>query len=101
MSINKTPKTFEDFYVLDGKFEMNGTTKSYEHTWSAANEVARAEYEDKIKAMQAEIDDLLRIATWYKAQLSAEGYTMTNRYKFTCRKLEELNQRGEDEASTK
>jgi hypothetical protein len=41
----------------------------------------------KNKIMQ---DDLVKICTWYKAQLEGEGYTMTNRYEVTCGILNKL-----------
>jgi len=90
MPDKQTPKAFEDFYIANGKFEMNGTTKSYDHTWNAATEATRAECDDKIKAMQAEIDKRdVRIK-----ELERDRVNRLFKYRDA---LKELNQRGEDE----
>ena len=74
MSDNKTPKTFKGVYaeincmsleqvdiilqIQDKQDTKYSRVKTCEALWNAASEATRAEYDDKIKAMQAEIDKL-------------------------------------------
>ena len=57
MSDKQTPKTFEEWRKAEYQ-KPRSSIVSVEETWNAAVEVTRAEYDDKIKAMQAEIDKL-------------------------------------------
>jgi hypothetical protein len=59
MSDKQTPKTFECWSLSntpESDFEIYGVDPLFENCWNAAVEETRAEYEDKIKAMQVEID---------------------------------------------
>ena len=53
MSDKQTPKTFEDF-LKTTEYECSNCAE----VWNAATEATRTEYDDKIKAMQAEIDKI-------------------------------------------
>ena len=94
----QTPKTFEEFIETDDcpididlwrtrsgfilKDEMQKLVNFIgKYFWNAAVEATRAEYDDKIKAMQAEIDRMTIIAKSTLAVLTQK----------------ELSQRGEDE----
>lgn len=59
MSDKQTSKTFKEWYLTATKDSFGSV--SIELAWNAAVEETRAKYDDKIKAMQAEIDNLKEI----------------------------------------
>lgn len=102
MPDNKTPKTFEDWLSQAIKDSVGAV--SIEEAWSAATEATRSEYEDKIKAMQAETNKLKNALSDIANHNTLNGGKYNNYTEayfgvvdFAKRKLEELNQRGKDE----
>ena len=100
MSDKQTPKAFKDFLIslnmgIDESFDMSEINQAPELSvafmfWNAATKATRTEYDDKIKAMQAEIDKRnMRIK-----ELKRDRVNRLFKYRDT---LKELNQRGEDE----
>lgn len=99
MSDKQTPRGFIEKYasisdmdtsqvislldIQDRQDTKYSRVKTCEKLWNAATKATRAEYDDKIKAMQAEIDKLNRISNKWAQR--ADNLA------------EELNQRGEDE----
>ena len=105
MSDKQTPKTFKEFLkndsLTDDQVNALKNLSDYDfavtfgrYAWLAATEATRVEYDDKIKAMQADIkkrDDLLMKYSMYCACKSITLCTV-------CWETEKiLNQRGEDD----
>ena len=133
MSDKQTPKTFEEW--LSGKLEIapskqdrqnlydmkdvielgwNERAKSVSEEINAATEATRTEYDDKIKAMQAEIDKRDKLTKEREVRMTEQlAYVMailktlndstewTDKQKQVLQGFKEgetlLNQRGEDE----
>lgn len=105
MPDNKTPKTFQEVLISFGLKTTLPELSIPKHLavfgkmmWNAATEATRLKYEDKIKAMQAEIDGKNRL-------LGEIGLFIRNKFiktkegqdLVTHKIHKELNQRGEDE----
>ena len=93
MSDKQTLKTFKEWSdkVIPLSFTTSPEYRRSKEAWNAATETTRSEYDDKIKAMQAEIkkrDDLLMKYSMYCACKSITLCTV-------CWETEKiLNQRG-------
>lgn len=108
-SDKQTPKTFKSFEEFqDDYFDNNKVPMNVEDSWNAATEATRSEYDDKIKAMQAEIDKLRgfvdRFQIEYYPKNSARGLGLLyadiveSEIEHLQDYLEKLNQReGNDE----
>lgn len=106
--MNNKPKTYKSWLLekFPDRYLGHGLSSDYsEESWNAASEATRAEYEEKIKAMQAEIDKrdaaIKEIAPWLAASLDGKECV---EYRDACNAImaidiqnEDLNQRGEDE----
>lgn len=91
---SKIPKTFEEWYLTATKDSFGSV--SIEDAWNAAVEATRAEYDNKIKAKQAEINRKNRL-------LEEIGLFIRNKFiktkegqdLVTDKIYKELNQRGD------
>jgi hypothetical protein len=121
MSDKQTPKSFEEklkqvadkalnnyggqYFSVVEYAESKGLRFILEEFWNAATEATRAEYDDKIKAMQAEIDRrdalLSKILSLFNeiddARYEEVSWSVFNEMDKLQDKIKELNQRGEDE----
>ena len=101
MSDKQTPKTFEEFIKGVGCEKSSWTYEVLQDGWSVGTEATRSEYDDKIKAMQAEIDKLKKglhsvILEHYRNE-KINPIPDWSEIEYWQDYLEELNQRGEDE----
>jgi len=106
-SDKQTPKTFEYwclYNIPESDFEIYGVDPLFENCWNAAIKTIRAEQDDKINSMQAEIDKrdkllrcLLERGNVYTYTNGKMEYVINEEfYNIVKSEFKELKQRGED-----